>query len=164
VKYIFDANTLIYLAKAGLLNFIKKYFVNDINIDTHVYNESVVNAPEDKEDSRIIKEFLAENEIPIIPTQIDKALKIFYDAGEASCYELAGKSDIVVTNDRKAMTRLKKINRDVVTLDDLILKQYSNHYLNKETARIYLEKLKKVHAITPSQLLFYYRKMFQERV
>ena len=164
MKFILDANTLIYLARTNLLDFMQGHFGGALYTDTHVFEETIKNAPEDKPDSKLIQDFLITNHIPIISTEIETALKIFHDGGEASCFSLATDSDIVVTNDRKAINRFKKMKIDTVSLDDLIYAEYASKALSEQKTYLYLTKLEKVYAITPTQLLFYYHKIFGEPI
>jgi predicted nucleic acid-binding protein len=160
MKYILDANTLIYLTKADMLGFLHKHFGRDITTDTHVYKESITDAPEKQEDAIILKRFLEKNQVPIVPVEIENAIELFRDEGEASCYSLASKDDIIITNDKKAIKRLKRLGMKSVFIEDLIFSVYSSSYLEVDEVFSMLERLKSIHAITPTQLLFYYRKLY----
>lgn len=75
MRFILDANTLIYLVKAGLTQEFIKLIDNEIVIDKSVYTEVVEKGIENNyPDSYLVRNFLEMNQIPIIPVNISSQL------------------------------------------------------------------------------------------
>ncbi|MHA1734549.1 MAG: hypothetical protein ACTSU5_21645, partial [Promethearchaeota archaeon] len=93
MKWILDANTLIYLVKTNLQNRFMELVRHDVILDTSVFQESVtVGIQRGYPDANRIKAFLEHHRIPVIPVDIGPKLHIFKDAGETSCF-LLGESE-----------------------------------------------------------------------
>jgi len=107
---ILDANCLIYLAKAELANLCYSLSRKNLVIDSEVYNETVVEGKKiGSIDAFRIEEFLKDNNIPIIPTNITKELAIFRDPGEASCSVLCKAGGTCITGDVVAIKNSREM-------------------------------------------------------
>ena len=149
MNWILDANTIIYIVKAGLDDIFMKMVVGKSKIDTSVYNEVVEKGEElEYDDALIAKRILQKYQIPIIPVDISEKLSIFRDPGETSCHLLTDKEDICISSDKRAIQKLKNHKTNVVRLDEFFLFQAMQNSISKKKFFACLEKLERVYATT----------------
>ena len=152
MNWILDANTIIYIVKAGLADTFIKMIDNSIKIDTSVYNEVIEKGEEQGyEDALIAKRILQKYQIPIIPVDISSKISIFRDPGETSCHILTNEDDICISSDKRAIQKLKTHKTNVVRLDEFFLFQVMQNNISKKKFLAYLDKLEKVYATTPER-------------
>lgn len=146
MRFILDANTIIYLVKSNLFQFFMKLVNdNDVVIDNNVYKEVVeVGIKEKYPDAYDAKDFLENNRIPIIPVNIEKSLSKFRDPGETSCFLLAKKQGICISSDVRANKKFKSRNISFMELDTFFYNQYMNKQLDKKKFISVLNTLKEV--------------------
>ena len=152
MNWILDANTIIYIVKAGLDDIFMKMVVGKSKIDTSVYNEVVEKGEElGYDDALIAKRILQKYQIPIIPVDISEKLSTFRDPGETSCHLLTVGDDICISSDKRAIQKLNKHKTNVVRLDEFFLFQAIQNTLSKKNFQDYLERLERVYATTPER-------------
>ena len=147
MRYILDASVLIYLIKANLTKEFIDLCENDMVIDKEVYNEVVEQGKENNYPDAIIAEnFLINNKIPIIPTDIRKFIHLFRDAGETSCFILAQDNGTCITTDKRAFNKFLTQSVSVVRLDTFFYKKCLNKKYSNEFIIRLLDKLLSVYA------------------
>lgn len=152
MRWILDANALIYLVKTNLQDQFKNLSKNEIVIDSSVYEESVVmGIKHGHDDAHHIKEFLEENRIPIIPVDVSRELHIFKDAGETSCYLLGILGGICITADTRAIKKLKQEGARAIHLDGFFYRKAKDREITRNEFEEILEKLEIVYATTPER-------------
>ena len=153
MRFILDANALIYLVKTGL----SQEFINlsevDLVIDKTVYNEVVEKCMESKyPDAYNARNFLEKNQIPIIPTDISSDLSKFRDAGETSCYILAKKEGICISSDIRANKKFKNLNVAFMELDTFFYNQLLKKKIDKKRFINILSELKGVNGTSANRI------------
>ena len=153
MRFILDANALIYLVKTGL----SQEFINlsevDLVIDKTVYNEVVEKGVESKyPDAYNARNFLEKNQIPIIPTDISSDLSKFRDAGETSCYILAKKEGICISSDIRANKKFKNLNVAFMELDTFFYNQLLKKKIDKKRFINILSELKGVNGTSANRI------------
>jgi len=164
MKITIDACTLIYLAKAGLLDFLKRLPYEYI-IDKEVYNESVVKGMEEGyPDAYLIKYFIEKQKIiKIIEVDISKEINYFIGEGEASTYVLSTeKNAIAITSDKVAYKKMFKRNARVVQTDLMFLNAYLKNFISKKELLDVLNRLLTVGGTTPERIAFILEKIGEE--
>ena len=159
MRWILDANSLIYLTKAGLTQkFVDLADFNTV-IDKEVYHEVVERGKEcNKPDSDQADRYLKNNNIPIIPVNIERDIMHFKDAGEASCYVLAKSEGVCITNDVRAMKKFRSRQVDTMPFEIFFGKRYREGRLSETEFEGILEELVKVNALTPERKIFALKK------
>lgn len=152
MRLILDACTLIYLTKANLFQEFMNLSSNDVVIDDKVFNEVIVKGKENNyPDASIAEQFLTENHIPTISTNIRPYINYFRDPGETSCFILAKESGTCLTTDKRAFNKFESNEVSVMRLDTYFLREgRKNKYSTKRISTI-LKKLLTVNATTPER-------------
>jgi len=156
-----DACTLIYLAKAGLLDFLKRLPYEYI-IDKEVYNEAVIKGMEERyPDAYLLEYFIKKQKIiEIVGVDISGEIDYFIGEGEASTYILSvEKNAIAVTSDRVAYKKMFKRNAKVVQTDLMFLNAYFKKLISKRELLDALNRLLAVGGTTPERITFILEKI-----
>ena len=94
MRYILDANALIYLVKSGLSQEFFKLSDDNVVIDSSVYEEVIEKGiSNDYSDAYKAREFIEKNQIPIISVDLSSDLSKFRDPGETSCTKVGEKNE-----------------------------------------------------------------------
>ena len=153
MRFILDANALIYLVKAGLSQEFFDLTEDDVVIDKSVYNEVVEKGMEKKyPDAYNTKDFLEKNQIPIIPIDIKSDLSKFRDPGETSCYILAKKEGICISSDIRANKKFKNLNVAFMELDTFFYNQFLKKKIDKKRFINILNELKGVYGTSANRI------------
>ncbi|MHA1111518.1 MAG: hypothetical protein ACTSRE_10485 [Promethearchaeota archaeon] len=166
MKYILDANTIIYLTKLNLHEFFIQLLMDDeIRIDTSVYKETVEDGMKHKyPDGAQIKNWLEKNQIPIIPVDISEMIPIFRDPGETSCAILVSKDpedSICITSDKKTINKFERNAIPYAQIDTFFYGMLLEEKINPKTFFEILYQLESIFAINSERIL-YFRELFQE--
>lgn len=154
MRFILDANAIIYLIKSGLASlFIKLNNECDLVIDNNVYNEVVERGIENKyPDAYEAKNFLESNRIPIIPIDIKQNLFKFRDPGETSCYMLAKDEGICISSDIRANRKFKNNKIPFMELDTFFYNQFLKRNVSKKKLITILNELRIVNGTTANRI------------
>ena len=153
MRFILDANALIYLVKAGLSQEFFDLTEDDVVIDKSVYNEVVEKGMEKKyPDAYNTKDFLEKNQIPIIPIDIKSDLSKFRDPGETSCYILTKKEGICISSDIRANKKFKNLNVAFMELDTFFYNQFLKKKIDKKRFINILNELKGVYGTSANRI------------
>lgn len=136
-KYVFDASTIILLAKVTLLRTISGQW--NIIITAGVEKE-VMEKPE-SEDAQIISHLIHEGAVHEVKAPLTNNKEEFgLGIGEAEALQFAVEEDIIVaTDDWKAIKACKVMGIKFVTAIHCLIYLYKNKFIEKKRA---LEKLK----------------------
>lgn len=154
-----DANTLIYLAKSGMLSTLDRYrvFITD-----EVYDEAVEKGKEnDKSDAYILENHVEDNWLreSVDSERLEAEMNYFGAKGEASVYLLARRENrLAVTSDRVARNKMNRKNIDVLRTDMLLLRQFKDGQLGKLELREKLSNLNSVGGTTGRRINFLMQK------
>ena len=153
MRFILDANALIYLVKTGLAQDFINLTEDDVIIDKSVYNEVVEKGMENKyPDAYNAKDFLEKNQIPIIPIDIKSDLSKFRDPGETSCYILAKEEGICISSDIRANDKFKNLNVAFMELDSFFFNQLLKKRIDKKRFINILNELKSVNGTSANRI------------
>jgi len=153
MRFILDANALIYLVKTGLSQEFINLTEDDVVIDKSVYNEVVEKGIENKyPDAYNAKDFLEKNQIPIIPIDIKSDLSKFRDPGETSCYILAKKEGVCISSDVRANEKFKNLNVAFMELDSFFFNQLLKKRIDKKRFINILNELKGVNGTSANRI------------
>jgi len=153
MRFILDANALIYLVKTGLSQEFINLTEDDVIIDKSVYNEVVEKGMENKyPDAYNAKDFLEKNQIPIIPININSDLSKFRDSCETSCYILAKKEGICINSDIRANKKFKNLNVASMELDTFFYNQLLKKRIDKKRFINILNELKGVNGTSANRI------------
>ena len=153
MRFILDANALIYLVKTGLAQDFINLTEDDVIIDKSVYNEVVEKGMENKyPDAYNAKDFLEKNQIPIIPIDIKSDLSKFRDPGETSCYILAKEEGICISSDIRANDKFKNLNVAFMELDTFFFNQFLKKRIDKKRFINILNELKGVNGTSANRI------------
>ncbi len=153
MRFILDANALIYLVKTGLSQEFINLTEDDVIIDKSVYNEVVEKGMENKyPDAYNANDFLEKNHIPIIPIDINSDLSKFRDSGETSCYILAKKEGICISSDIRANKKFKNLNVASMELDTFFYNQLLKKRIDKKRFINILNELKGVNGTSANRI------------
>ncbi|MFB6209181.1 MAG: hypothetical protein ABEJ56_03510 [Candidatus Nanohaloarchaea archaeon] len=154
-----DTNTLIYLAKSGMLPILDRY---EVYITREVFDEAVKSGKkEDKSDAFLLERHIEENwnNEKVDKEKLEEELDYFGARGETSVYMLADKKDIpALTSDKVARNKMRKKQVDVIRTDMLLLKQFRNNQLEKSELREKLNRLNSVNGTTGQRINFLMKK------
>ena len=154
-----DACSLIYLGKAGLLEYVLKVS-SELVIDQEVFEEVVIRGKaEGYPDAQAIETILRKHNVPIIMVDVKQELPFFRDKGEASTFLLSGEGRGCVTSDQRAFAKFELRGAKALRTDMLLLKLLSNKKISFEVAKRGLESLLKVGGTTPERVLAISRAM-----
>ena len=131
MRFILDANALIYLVKTDLAQ------------------EGIENK---YPDAYIAKDFLEKNQIPIIPVDIKSELPKFRDPGETSCYILAKEEGVCISSDVRANKKLKNLNVAFLELDTFFYNQLMKKTISKKRFIEILNDLKLVNGTSANRI------------
>ena len=152
MRWILDANTLIYLIKANLQDQFLQLIHDPAIIDSSVYEEVVEQGiARGHLDAIAAKRFLEENQVPIIPVDVSNDITYFKDAGEASCYVLAKQSGTCITSDTRALKKLKTAGASGMQLDVFFLTKFLENNIDETTLESILDDLLQVNGTTPER-------------
>lgn len=166
MKYILDANTLIYLTKLNLHEYFIQLLIDDeIRIDTSVYKETVEDGMKHKyPDGVLIKNWLEKYQIPIIPVDISEMISLYRDPGETSCAILVSKDpedSICITSDIKTINKFEKYAIPFAQIDSFFYGMVLEKNINSKTFFDILYQLESVYAIKSERIL-YFRELLED--
>lgn len=145
---VFDASTLILLAKTGLLAVFASDYKGRILIPEKIMSE--VSAKR-SEEALVISEFVKEGRFEIQKSGdkklVDKLMEDFnIDRGEAEALQLALKENAVAvaTDDRNAIKAAKMLKIDFITALAFLIRAFEKKLLTPDEASCKLWKLKAV--------------------
>jgi len=153
MRFILDANTLIYLVKTDLAQEFIDIIEDDVVIDKSVYNEVVDKGIENKyPDAYIAKDFLEKNQVPIIPVDIKSELPKFRDPGETSCYILAKEEGVCISSDVRANKKLENLDVAFLELDTFFYNQLMKKNISNTRFLKILNDLKSVGGTSANRI------------
>ncbi|OLS13560.1 MAG: hypothetical protein RBG13Loki_2811 [Promethearchaeota archaeon CR_4] len=159
MRWILDANSLIYLTRAGLTQKFVDLADFQTVIDKEVYHEVVERGKDrNKPDSDQADQYLKTNNIPIIPVNIDRVIGHFKDPGEASCFVLAKSEGVCVTNDIRAIKKFRAQQVDAMPFEIFFGRRYREGRLPGAEFERILEELVKANALTQERKIFTLKK------
>lgn len=142
---IFDASTLILLAKIDLLELFISNFQEKVLVPESVALEV---ARAGYEDSPLILKLIENKKISILKTknkrQSDKLMLDFnIDQGEAEAISLAVQENIrfIATDDRNAIRACKMLKIDFITAIAVLIRAYEKTLIDKNEALLKLQRL-----------------------
>ena len=155
-----DANTLIYLAKADILEILDRYRVF---VGEKVYQEAVVSGKEkDVSDAYILEKHIEENfeRIGVEGSDFKREFRYFGAPGETEVYLITDQKDCTaVTSDSTAFKMRKDV--EAIRTDMLLLRQLKNGYIDKKRLENLLTDLKSVNGTTSERFRFIIKKAEQ---
>ena len=145
---IFDASTLILLARTDLLELFISDFKGRVAIPKKVQAEVCV---EGREDKPVIEQLIKEKKIEVLsiksPKQKSKLMKDFnIDEGEAEALILALQTEakLIASDDRNAIRASKLLKIDFVTAIGFLIRSYEKELIDRGVAQTKLKKLQAV--------------------
>jgi len=145
---VFDASTLILLAKVELLDVFVSNFSGRILIPELVRNEVCIRG---REETPLITRLIEDKKIHVSKVKADKAASkimddFHIDAGEAEAIILAlrEKASLVATDDRNAIRACKALKLDFTTAIAILVRAFENKLIDKAEALIKMQKLASV--------------------
>jgi len=145
---IFDASTMILLAKIDILELFVSSFNGEILMPEEVRREVCV---EGREETPLIIKLIETGKIDVLKVKNRTALKKFtgdfnIDRGEAEALALAmqEKADLIATDDRNAIRACKMLNIDFVTAVAILVRAHEKYLIDRDETLI---KLKKLHSV-----------------
>lgn len=140
-KLLFDSDVLIKASKAEFLEKIAENF--NVLITEEVYNETVTEGKKGfYQDADKIEDFIDKGKIRIIKGKYKKELKQSFGKGEKSIYHAYRKGTLIITDDLKFTSYIKKENIKSLSSAHLIYVLLKKKKLSKDNAFYCLEKLK----------------------
>jgi hypothetical protein len=160
MRYILDTNCLIYLVKAGLAGLCYSLTGRNLVIDSDVYNEAVSKGKWiGSLDAMEIEDFLKDNNVPIIPTNIEKEITVFRDPSEASCSVLCKAGGTCITGDIVAIKKFMKENQQAIRVEFYFFQKWLDNDVLTDDMKEILRKLEAVNAITHQRREFVLEQM-----
>ncbi len=145
---IFDASTLILLARIGLLDLFLASFEGTIIIPEKVRSEVI---RLDKEDAESINRCIENKKIDIVKVKsaalVKKLMEDFsIDVGEAEAITLASeeKAGVVATDDRNAIRACKLLKLEFVTAVSFLVRAVEKGMISRDEGIIKLDKLQSI--------------------
>lgn len=142
---VFDASTLILLAKVDLLDVFVSNFSGRILISELVRNEVCIRG---REETPLITRLIEDKKIHVSKVKADKAAtKIMddfhIDEGEAEAIIIAlrEKASLVATDDRNAIRACKALKLDFTTAVAILIRAFEKKLIDKAEALIKIQKL-----------------------
>ncbi|MBN2156203.1 MAG: hypothetical protein JW776_09180 [Candidatus Lokiarchaeota archaeon] len=168
MKYILDANTILYLTKLNLHEFFLQLLKNnEIRIDTSVYKETVEDGMRYKyPDGILIKNWLEKYQIPIIPVDISEMIPLYRDPGETSCAILVSRDtedSICVTSDNKTIDKFEKNAIPYTQIDTFFYGMVLEEKINSKTFFDILYQLESIFAIKSERVLYFHELLQNEK-
>lgn len=150
-----DTNTLIYLAKTGMLNILDKY---EVWIGNHVYKETVeAGKQQGKRDAYLLEEHIQENfkRKEVDKKEFKKEMKYFNAPGETDAYLIAREKDAeAVTTYIIARKKIKRRGVDVIQTDMLLFKHFKTGEITEKELNEKLIQLRSVGGTTDERINF----------
>lgn len=160
MRFILDANCLIYLIKTNLAELLYELSAKSVVIDTSVHKEVVLDGIKNNYPDAIqAREFLEKNQIPIISVNVSVDFSKFRDAGETSCYILAKQRGICISSDTRAIQKFNKHAIPCMQLDNFFFLKFLEGKITKITIKRILNDLKIIYATTSERELFFLMKI-----
>ena len=145
---VFDASTLILLAKIELLDIFVSSFRGGISIPEIVRDEVCIHG---REETPLLTRLIEDKKIHVSKVKADKAARkimddFHIDAGEAAAIILAldEKASLVATDDRNAIRACKALKLDFTTAVAILIRAFEKNLIDKTEALIKIQKLESV--------------------
>jgi predicted nucleic acid-binding protein len=145
---VFDASTLILLAKIELLDIFVSSFRGGISIPEIIRDEVCIQG---REETPLLTRLIESKKIHVSKVKADKAAKkimddFHIDAGEAAAIILAldEKASLVATDDRNAIRACKALKLDFTTAIAILIRAFEKNLIDKTEALIKIQKLESV--------------------
>jgi predicted nucleic acid-binding protein len=142
---VFDASTLILLAKIEILESFALNFPGEVVIPLGVKEEACL---KEAEETPLIENLLRDDTIRVLKVKDNKIVKrlmsdFHINGGEAEAVSLAlqEKASIVATDDRNAIRACKMLKIDFITAIAILIRTFEKKLLDKDEAVIKLQKL-----------------------
>ena len=140
-KLLFDSDALIKASKAEFLDKIAENFM--VLITEEVYNETVKEGKKGfYQDADKIGDLVNKGKIRVIKEKNKKELKQSFGKGEKSIYKAYNKGSLVITDDLKFTSYIKRENIRSLSSAHLIYALVKKKKISKDNAHYCLEKLK----------------------
>ena len=152
MRWILDANSLIYLIKTNLEDLFYELIDGNVVIDTSVHEEVVDNGiKHNYPDAVQAKKFLEKNHVPIIPVDTSVEIDKFRDAGETSCYILARKEGTIISSDVRANRKFEKHGISSIHLDFFFYIWFLDQKIDENKLERILTSLEEIYATMPER-------------
>jgi len=145
---VFDASTLILLAKIELLDVFVSSFSGRISIPEIIRDEVCIKG---REETPLLTRLIDDKKIHVSKVKADKAVRkimddFHIDTGEAAAIILAldEKASLVATDDRNAIRACKALKQDFTTTVAVLIRAFEKNLIDKAEALIKLQKLESV--------------------
>lgn len=145
---IFDASTLILLAKTDLLELFISNYPGQVLIPEEVRSEIMA---VEKADAVVFKQLIESKKIKVLKIKkVDFSNKFMEDfniekgEAEALCLTLQEKADVIATDDRNAMKACKFLKIEFITSISILIRVFEKGLINSEEAFIKLRKLQSI--------------------
>ncbi|HLG29220.1 MAG TPA: hypothetical protein VI387_03325 [Candidatus Brocadiales bacterium] len=145
---IFDASTLILLAKTDLLELFISNYPAQVLIPEEVRSEIM---EVEKADAVVFKQLIESKKIKVLKIKkMDFSNKLMEDfnieKGEAEALGLAmqGKAGVIATDDKNAMKACKFLKLEFITSISILIRVLEKGLINREEAFIKLRKLQSI--------------------
>jgi predicted nucleic acid-binding protein len=145
---VFDASTLILLAKIDMLDVFVSSFHGKIMIPELIRDEVCVRG---REETPLVTRLIEDKKIYVSKVKTDKAVKkimddFHIDAGEAEAIILAlrEKASLVATDDRNAIRACKALKLDFTTAVAILIRAFEKKLIDKAEALLKMQKLESV--------------------
>ncbi len=142
---VFDASTLILLAKTELLDVFVSGFGGKISIPEIIRDEVCILG---REEAPLITRLIEDKTIQVLKVKADKTIRkimddFHIDAGEAAVIILAlnEKASLVATDDRNAIRACKALKLDFTTAISILTRAFEKKLFDKAEALIKIQKL-----------------------
>lgn len=145
---VFDASTMILLARTDLLDLFLSSFKGRIMVPPKVKAEV---CREDKEETPLIERLIKDGRIDVLPVKDRRAVKklekdFAIDAGEAEALVLAieHKVSLIATDDRNAIRACKVLKIEFTTALAFLVRAFEKKLIDRSEALSRLEKLESI--------------------
>lgn len=145
---VFDASTLILLAKIELLEVFVSSFSGGISIPEIIRDEVCIQG---REETPLLTRLIGDRRIHVSKVRADKAIRkimddFHIDAGEAAAIILAldEKASLIATDDRNAIRACKALKLDFTTAVAILIRAFEKNLIDKAEALIKLQRLESV--------------------
>lgn len=145
---IFDASTLILLAKADLIELFISNYPGQVLIPEEVRSEIL---KVEKADAAVFKQLIENKKIKVLKIKkIDYSDKLMEDfsiekgEAEALALTLQEKSGVIATDDKNAMKACKFLKLEFITSISILIRAFEKGLISREEAFIKLRKLQTI--------------------